>query len=200
MSQTRYDRYWREEDGRRAASAPPERLPEHPPGDGVETSSCRVLTVMPHEPVRESANGAQHPLAFFKKLVWLDDRPLLKTIDPYRRDILSAVLYTFESDGSPRYNFSLCGRAKKNYKTTDLILAALYRLLAWPSDKGNDCFILANDEAQAGDDLKLAKKLIACNPVLAHELTVGAKLIERKDGLGKLEILPAGDTVGAHRP
>jgi phage terminase large subunit-like protein len=92
----------------------------------------------------------------------------------------------------------LCGRAKKNYKTTDLMLAGLYRLLAWPSDKGNDCFILANDEAQAGDDLKLAKKLIACNPVLAGELIVGAKLIERKDGRGKLEILPAGDIVGAH--
>ena len=154
--------------------------------------------MLPHEPAHEFANGAQHPLAFFKKLVWLDGRPLLKTIDPYRRDILPTVLFTFEADATPRYNFSLCGRAKKNFKTTDLILAALYRLLAWPSDKGNDCFILANDEAQAGDDLKLAKKLIACNPVLAGELIVGAKLIERKDGRGKLEILPAGDIVGAH--
>jgi hypothetical protein len=50
-------------------------------------------------------------------------------------------------------------------------------------------FILANDEGQANDDLTLAKKLIYANPILAQEVTINAKLIERKDGRGKLQIL-----------
>jgi phage terminase large subunit-like protein len=109
---------------------------------------------------------ASHPLEFYKHLQWLDGRPLLETIEPYRQKILSDALYTFDEDGRPRYNFVLNGRGKKNWKTADLILAALYRLLVWPSDKGNDCFILANDEGQAADDLTLAKKMIYANPIL----------------------------------
>jgi len=106
-----------------------------------------------------AAIDAPHPLDFFGKLVWLDGRPLLKTIEPYRRETFERVLFSFDDGGRLKHNFALIGRAKKNNKTSDLILAALYRLLAWPSDAGNDCFILANDEGQAGDDLALAKKL-----------------------------------------
>ena len=143
-------------------------------------------------------NGAPSPMLFFGQLVWLDGRPLLETIEPYRRTILSDSLFTFDDDGRPRFNFVLCGRAKKNWKTSDLILASLYRFLAWPSDKGNDCFILANDEGQAADDLTLAKKLIAVNPILANEVVIRDKWIERKDGRGKLQILPARDVAGQH--
>jgi hypothetical protein len=138
------------------------------------------------------------PVDFFGHLKWLDGRPLLATIEKYRRAILMAVLYTFSDDGSPVYNMALCGRAKKNWKTADLILAALYRFLAWPSAQGNDCFILANDEGQANDDLSLAKKLIACNPILAQEVDVRVKEIVRKDGKGSLQILPARDVAGSH--
>jgi hypothetical protein len=141
---------------------------------------------------------AVHPLDFFSHLQWLDGRPLLDTIEPYRRTILSDALYTFDEDGRPRYNFVLNGRGKKNWKTADLILAALYRLLVWPSDKGNDCFILANDEGQAADDLTLAKKMIYANPILEQEVTIAAKEIVRKDGAGKLQILPARDIAGQH--
>jgi len=66
---------------------------------------------------------APSPLAFFDKLRWLDGRPLLKTIEPYRRHIFEAVLYTFDGD-RPRYNLAVCGRAKKNWKTSDLELFA----------------------------------------------------------------------------
>ena len=143
--------------------------------------------------------AAPHPLDFFEKLVWLDGRPLLDTIEPYRREILTDGLFSFDDGGGrPKFNFVLCGRAKKNWKTTDLILAALYRWLVWPSDKGNDCFILANDEGQANDDLTLAKKLIAANPILTQEVTIGAKSIARKDGRGTLQILPARDIAGQH--
>jgi hypothetical protein len=134
---------------------------------------------------------------FFALLRWLNGRPLLETIEPYRRRIFEEVLDTMDGD-RPRYNLALCGRAKKNWKTSDLILAALYRFLVWPSSAGNDCFILANDEGQAADDLSLAKKLIAANPILEREVLVLAKSITRKDGRGSLIILPAGDVVGSH--
>jgi hypothetical protein len=138
-----------------------------------------------------------HPLDFFAKLRWLDGRPLLDTIEPYRRAIFETVLYTF--DGSrPRYNLAICGRAKKNWKTSDLILAALYRLLVWPSPQGNDCFVLANDEGQAADDLDLAKKLVTANPIIAREVEPRAKEIIRRDGRGRMQILPARDIAGAH--
>jgi hypothetical protein len=74
----------------------------------------------------------------------------------------------------------LCGRGKKNWKTSDLILAALYRFLVWLGDKGNDCFILANEEGQAADDLSLAKNLIAVNPILAAEVVINDKEIARR--------------------
>jgi hypothetical protein len=141
---------------------------------------------------------APPPLNFFDRLVWLDGRPLLSTIEPYRRQIFNDVLFTFDPDMRPRYDRYLGGRAKKNWKTADLILAALYRFLAWESPAGNDSFILANDEGQANDDLALAKKLIAVNPLLAAEVEVRAKEIVRCDGRGTLKILPAGDVSGSH--
>jgi hypothetical protein len=140
---------------------------------------------------------APHPFSFFERLVWLDGRPLMTTIEPYRRAIFEAVLYTFDDDGRLQFNLALCGRAKKNWKTADAVLAALYRLLAWPQP--GDCFILANDEGQAADDLSLAKKLVAANGVLKRELSPPlAKEIRRKDGRGTVAILPAGDVAGAH--
>src|SRR5712671_1183682 len=140
---------------------------------------------------------APHPLEFFAKLRWLDGRPLLDAIEPYRRAIFETVLYTFDGD-RPQYNLAVCGRAQKNWKTSDLILAALYRLLVWPSPQGNDCFVLANDEGQAADDLDLAKKLVNANPVIAREVEPRAKEIIRWDGRGRMQILPARDIAGAH--
>jgi hypothetical protein len=142
--------------------------------------------------------SAPHPFDFFDRLVWLDGRPLMSTIEPYRQKILAGALFTFDPDGRPRFNLTLCGRAKKNSKTSDLILAGLYRFLAWPSNRGNDAYVLANDEGQASDDLALLKKLIAANPLLSQELTVNLKEILRKDGKGSLRILPARDATGAH--
>lgn len=139
------------------------------------------------------------PLDFFGRLKWLDGRPLLDTMEPYRREFMTNALFTFRDDGVPLHNLVLSGRGKKNFKTTDLVLASLYRLLIWPSDFGNDCYILANDEGQANDDLVLAKKLIDAN---AHELRGEvdklAKEIRRSDGRGSLQILPGRDVTGAH--
>jgi len=140
---------------------------------------------------------APHPFSFFGSLVWLDGRPLMATIEAYRQRIFEAVLYTFGPDARPTFNLALCGRSKKNWKTSDLVLAGLYRLLAWPLP--GDCYVRANDAQQAGDDLSLAKKLIACNPVLKRELDPPLRNeIRRRDGRGTMAILPAGDVAGAH--
>lgn len=141
---------------------------------------------------------ARAPLEFFSDLWWLDGRPLLDTIEPYRRSIFNDVLWTFNPNGVPKISLALCGRGKKNWKTADLVLAGLYRFLEWHSPQGNDCFILANDQDQAGDDLELVKKLIAVNPVIASRVKVYEKEVARKDGAGSLQILPARDAVGAH--
>ncbi len=138
------------------------------------------------------------PLEFFSHLRWLDGRPLLDTVCPYRQKIFMDALYTFDPDGRPRYNLALCGRGKKNWKTADLSLAALYKLIAWQSPHGNDCYVLANDLDQARDDLALIKKLIDCNRLLDAEVDVKRDTIERRDGKGVLQILPAQDAVGQH--
>jgi hypothetical protein len=142
--------------------------------------------------------GIPSPSEFFSKLRWLDQTPLLDVIEPYRRQIFEDVLYSFDDDGRPSYNLALLGRAKKNWKSADLVLAALYRLLIWPSALGNDAYILANDEDQAGDDLSIAKRLIEANPILAEDLEVQSKRLVRRDGRGEMRILPAGDVAGMH--
>lgn len=145
-----------------------------------------------------AAVDAPHPFNFFSKLQWLDKRPLMDTIEPYRRRHLENTLYTFGDDGWPQYNRALMGRAKKNNKTTDLMLAGMYRFFVWPSAAGNDCYCVANDEGQAADDLALFKKLLGVNPIIDREVEIRAKEIKRKDGAGSFRILPAQDAVGAH--
>src|SRR5579863_8022491 len=105
-------------------------------------------------------------LQFFSRLVWIDGKPLLPTVEPYRRRLFQSALDTVGPDGLPAINFVLAGRGKKNWKSADLVLAALYKLVISDTPQGSDGFILANDEGQAADDLSLAKKLVAINPDL----------------------------------
>ena len=80
-----------------------------------------------------------HPARLLRASFWLDGRPLLDTMEPYRRELHTQALYTFRDDGTPLYNLVLSGRAKKNNKTTDLVLAGLYRLLIWDSSARQRC-------------------------------------------------------------
>lgn len=137
-------------------------------------------------------------LQFFRRLRWIDGSPLWDKIEPYRRRIFTEALDAKNGRGQPQYNLALTGRAKKNWKSADLILAAIYRLLAWDSPGGHQCYLLANDEGQAADDLDLAMKLIRANPVLDAACTIKAKEVTRKDGRGNMMILPAKDVAGAH--
>jgi hypothetical protein len=141
-----------------------------------------------------------HPLKFFGLLVWIDGRPLLEVMEPYRQRIQTESLFTFRPDGAPQYKRRLSGRAKKNSKTGDEVLAALYKLLAWKpaGHRGSQVYFVASDLGQANDDLDLCKKLITVNPVLAQELEVYRNVIHRKDEKGFIEILPAGDAPGLH--
>jgi hypothetical protein len=140
------------------------------------------------------------PLKVFCTLTWIDGQALLTLMEPYRRHIFTSGLYTFRPDGSPRYRRVLTGRGKKNAKTLDAVLAALYKLLIWKAAgrKGNQVYFVASDLGQANDDLDLTKKLIRCNPLLAEEVVLKSNVIERKDGVGFIEILPAGDVSGLH--
>jgi hypothetical protein len=133
-------------------------------------------------------HAAISPLDFFGRLRWIDGRPLMDTIEDYRRHLFLAALFEFRSDGSPRYNSVLSGRAKKNWKSADLVLAGLYKLLIPESHGGNDGFILGNDEDQADQDLSLAKKLITANAEeIGSEVDVFATEIRRRDGKGALQ-------------
>jgi len=140
------------------------------------------------------------PAELWSTLKWLDGRPLLEVMEAYRQRILHDALFTFREDGAPRYRRILTGRAKKNSKTSDAVLASLYKLLVWRpwGEKGAQVYFVASDLGQANDDLDLTKKLVRCNPVLDSELVIKSNLVERRDGKGFIEILPAGDVTGLH--
>lgn len=137
-------------------------------------------------------------LQFFRRLKWLDGTPLIDRVEAYRRAIYAEALDARDGRGQPRYNLVLAGRAKKNWKSADLILAALYRLLAWDSPAGNQCYVLCNDADQARDDLEIAVKIVKANPILLAACRISKDGIDRKDGRGFLRILPAGDIAGSH--
>jgi len=142
--------------------------------------------------------GLPTSLEFFGHLRWLDGSPLLDHVEEYRRVLFTQVLDTFDQKGKPAFNLVLAGRAKKNWKSADLVLAALFTMLIRRSPHGNDGFILANDAQQAGDDLSLAKKVIAANPDLGAELEPLADELRLRDGSGMLRVLPAKNVVGQH--
>jgi hypothetical protein len=137
-------------------------------------------------------------LQFFGRLKWLDGRPLLDTVERYRRELFTRALDGVGPDGRPMYNLVLAGRGKKNAKSLDLVLAGLFCLLMRRAAQGNSGFIVASDEGQAADDLDLAKRLVACNPDLQAEVEVLAKELRLRDGSGSLRILPGRDIHGAH--
>jgi hypothetical protein len=135
---------------------------------------------------------------FLALVHWLDGSPILPRVEPYRRQILTDVLDSQQPDGAVRFNLALLGRAKKNAKSLDLVLAALFACLANDSPQGNDCFVVATDEGQARDDLTLAKRLVAASPHLAARLHVREKSLVRRDGRGHVTILPGQDVAGSH--
>jgi hypothetical protein len=139
------------------------------------------------------------PVLDFLKLVhWLDGTPILPRIEAYRRRILTDVLDTPDDAGGLRYNLALLGRAKKNAKSLDLVLAALFACFANDAALGNECYVIASDEGQARDDLQLAKKLVAVSPHLKARCRVLDKSLVRTDGRGFVMILPGQDVAGSH--
>lgn len=126
-----------------------------------------------------------------KPLRWIDGRPLLAIIEPYRLRNFTAFL------DESRYNVGLFGRAKKNWKSADAMVAALRAVCEdWPA--GAQVYVLANDQEQARDDLVLLEKLVRANPLLEDRLTIRKTIIERQDGRGFVEVLPAQDVAGTH--
>jgi hypothetical protein len=136
-------------------------------------------------------------LSFFGMLKWIDGSALV--VEAYRQQIFSKALDERREDGVPQITFVLAGRGKKNFKSLDLVLAAIYVLLFRDDPRGSDALIVANDEDQAGADLDLARKLIAANPELFEdELVCFKDEIRRKDGKGIMRVLPANNALGQH--
>jgi hypothetical protein len=153
---------------------------------------------MAYRKPKPQTDGASTSLQFYSHLRWLDGRPLLDTMAEYRRKLHSSALDAVDENGLPIYTLVVAARAKKNDKSTDIALAALYKLVIPKSHQGNNGFLIANDEDQAGDDLDLIKKLIAANPQLRAVLQPYKGEVRRKDGRGVLKILPARDISGLH--
>jgi hypothetical protein len=138
-------------------------------------------------------------LHFLSKLQWLDGRPLLDTVEEYRREIFRQAFDEVGDDGKARFNLVLAGRGKKNSKSADLDLAALYAVVGKPKTaQGNVGLLIANSEDQAADDLDLLKKLILCNPLLRSGFEIFEKHERMKDGSGQIEVLPSRDVAALH--
>lgn len=148
--------------------------------------------------MKRGAKPSITSIQFLSKLVWLDGRPLLDMVEPYRREIFVQALDTFGPDDWPVFNLILAGRGKKNWKSQDMVDAAFYCTLIRRSVQGSSSLLLASDEGQAADDLDLAKQLVAVNPLLRSEFDVLAKELKLKDGSGSIRILPVGDAGGLH--
>ena len=101
-------------------------------------------------------------LQFFAKLKWLDGTPLIDGIEEYRRTIFTKALDSFDEHGRPLYSLVLSGRGKKNAKSLDLILAALFVLVIRRSVQGSDGIHRSHPtKARPLTILSLAKKLVA---------------------------------------
>ena len=137
-------------------------------------------------------------LDFLTLVHWLHGTPILPRVEPYRQRILTDVLDTPDATGGLRYNLALLGRAKKNAKSLDLVLAALFACFANDSALGNECYVITSDEGQARDDLQLAKKVVAASPHLKARCRVMERSIVRTDGRGFVMILPGQDVAGSH--
>jgi hypothetical protein len=132
---------------------------------------------------------------FLDALRWIDGSPLRDSLEPYRRRIFEQA---FERDGGAfRYNLILCGRAKKNWKSADLVLAMLWALLE-PGPGRRECFLVAFDEHQAANDLTLLKLLIRANPALGKVRSMRQNVVSRRDGKGFAEVLPGQSHLGEH--
>jgi hypothetical protein len=138
-------------------------------------------------------------LNFLRTLRWLDGRPLLEKMEPYRQRILSEAVDTWDAaNNRPQYNNALTGRGKKNWKTADGLFFILHRAIAWKTDLGNDCLIVSFDTEQAAECLDLLKKLIRKNPELSKRLSIKSSEILRKDGKGFIRIVSGRDVYGQH--
>src|SRR5690348_10372393 len=57
--------------------------------------------------------------SFFRLLVWIDGRPLLAVIEPYRLTLFKIFLDPDSITRRLKYNLLLAGRGKKNFKSAD---------------------------------------------------------------------------------
>jgi hypothetical protein len=136
-------------------------------------------------------------LEFFDQLQWIDGRSLKQILEPYRRRLFAQFFDERRDDGTLRYNLGLFGRGKKNWKSADLVLGALWALLE-PTPGRHEVLLVAFDEDQAATDLDLLKQLVRANALLAKGLTIQQNTILRNDDRGFVKVLPGQSALGEH--
>ena len=95
------------------------------------------------------ALGGLDQLEFFGRLRWIDGRPLLDTIEPYRRELFTKALDTFEPDGRPHLTWWFVAGQKE----LEIVRPGFGRAVQAVNSQitaRQSFFILANDEGQAG--------------------------------------------------
>ncbi len=134
-------------------------------------------------------------LSFFQKLAWIDGERF--TIEPYREQIFTRFFDERRDDGALQFNLGLFGRGKKNWKSADLCLGALWALFE-PTPGQHEVLIVAFDEDQAQNDLDLIKLLLKANPTVGRLVTIRENTIRREDGQGFIKVLPGQSAAGEH--
>jgi hypothetical protein len=83
-------------------------------------------------------------LGLFSRLVWTDGTNLLGRIEPYRQRLFVRFFDDRDEAGRLQFNLGLFGRAKKNWKTADLALAAVFALVSEAAPGyDSDVYVLA---------------------------------------------------------
>ncbi len=86
-------------------------------------------------------------------------------LEPWQREYLRKLLYTYNEDGTRQYRRSLLALPRKNGKTQ--LCAALAVFMGFCGEQGGEIVIAAGDRAQAGLLFDAAKQLLESAPTLA---------------------------------
>ena len=91
-------------------------------------------------------------------------------LEPWQREYLRKLLYTYNEDGTRQYRRSLLALPRKNGKTQMCAALALY--MGFCDDEGAEVIAAAGDRSQAGLLFDAAKQLLESAPTLASRAKI----------------------------
>ena len=131
------------------------------------------------------------------RLRWIDERPLVECIKPYRQRLF-AQFFDEQDAGCVRFNLGLFGRAKKNWKSADLALADFIASSASHQWVTRAIATFWRTTPNRPGRSVIGEKTRESNGVLQASLTLNRQ--HRTEGRARLflTVLPAQDVVGTH--